>query len=150
MVPSEREGLTGSANNEEKTFTVWSAVKFILQFVPMLLLGLFSVLTGYKKGYRTFSRYFKRMFPEETEEERKAREEATPPHRRWWAAEAKDPYPEHAKLTCRCCGEPIGKRKIKECPDCRMILHAECYDKPYGGSYETPFCRSCHERNYSR
>jgi hypothetical protein len=126
------------------------ATAFLARFIRLLLQGLFSVLLGYKKGYRKFSKEFNRVFPETTEEDMKEVERRTPPNMRWWCAQKRQPSPAEANLTCRTCNQRIGARKIKECPNCHVVMHAECYDRPYGDSYQTPGCKACSERCYSR
>ena len=133
----------------DKIRTKSGALKFLVKFASNLMLGLFSVLTGWKKGYKSFSRRFRDMFPEPTREETEYMEAHTPPNMRWWAAEERDAAPGEAVMDCRFCGRKLGEEPVKECPNCGLVLHSKCYDRPYE-SYETEGCPACHERCYVR
>ena len=125
------------------------AFSFLVRFIGLCLRGLVSAILGHEKGLARYSDEFERMFPEPTEEDVKEMERRTPPNMRWWCAQQRRPLKKEGELACKTCNQPLGSREVKECPNCHVVMHAECYDRPYGDSYQTPDCSACYHRCYS-
>lgn len=47
--------------------------------------------------------------------------------------------------TCGQCRKALGRRAVRSCRGCGLVLHDSCFEAPAGG-YKTPGCRGCHER----
>ena len=126
------------------------AFMLLIQFVSISMRGLLNAILGYEKGCKRCSEEFERLFPEPTDEDEKEMERRTPPNMRWWCAQKRFASTEERELTCKTCNQMLGSRELKECPNCHVVMHAECYDRPYGDSYQTPDCGACYHRCYSR
>ncbi|MCA9729897.1 MAG: hypothetical protein KC729_19595 [Candidatus Eisenbacteria bacterium] len=106
-------------------------------------------MTGNRRLVRRLERRIQTDFPEATADELRAAEERTPPELRWWAATPRPANEEESRAHCLQCRHPLGAAPVKECPGCRLVLHAACYDAPWE-SYAAPGCECCRLRTYSR
>jgi hypothetical protein len=126
------------------------AFRLVTRFLKLILRGFVNTIFGYEKGCKEASEKFEKMFPEPNEEEVKEMEKRTPPNMRWWCAQKRLPSIDEKELVCKTCNQILGTREVKECPNCRAVMHTDCYDRPYGDSYQTPDCDACYHRCYSR
>jgi len=125
------------------------ALRFVERFRGNLMRGLWAVLTGDAHRHREARREFEALFPKSSVEELARAEADTPEHLRWWAAEPRDATPDEADVLCRQCKRRLGDGRVKQCPNCGVVLHAACYDDSRGG-YETLECEACRFRCYTR
>ena len=110
-----------------------------------LLTGLWAIISGNKGIYREFKSDWKKLCTEPTEEELQRTIAAIPEEMRWWEVIARLPMEKEVRLDCQQCGEAFGHRPVKVCPNCKVVLHAVCFDEPHEG-YATPDCECCHCR----
>jgi hypothetical protein len=70
----------------------------------------------------------------------------------WWTARARSPEMSEINSSCKHCGAVIRQTHvIKQCPECKVVLHSACYDDTEGGqAYQTAGCESCRHRCYWR
>lgn len=70
----------------------------------------------------------------------------------WWNAPARTSQAEEIGSACKHCGSTVrGGQTVKQCPECRVVLHASCYEDTEGGrAYQTEGCESCRHRCYWR
>jgi uncharacterized paraquat-inducible protein A len=70
---------------------------------------------------------------------------------RWWDPETRETRRDEEDTLCRHCGKALGKSTVKVCPNCGVVLHADCYEDTEGGrAYATEGCDTCRYRTYWR
>lgn len=73
------------------------------------------------------------------------------PEERWWDPEIRTTHPDEEESICRHCERTLGRSTVKICPNCGVVLHAECYEDTEGGNaYATDGCDTCRHRTYWR
>jgi hypothetical protein len=91
------------------------------------------------------------MFVASVESDSTVTEDDYPRHERWWDPETRPARPDEETAMCRHCDGPLGRSTVKICPNCNVVLHAECYEDTEGGqAYATEGCDACRHRTYWR
>ena len=73
------------------------------------------------------------------------------PEERWWDPETRASRPGEEAIVCRHCNRLLGRSTVKICPNCGVVLHADCYEDTEGGNaYATEGCDTCRHRTYWR
>jgi len=79
------------------------------------------------------------------------RDEDYSPEERWWDPNTRAARPDEVDTICRHCGRQLGRSMVKACPNCGVVLHADCYEDTEGGrAYATEGCDTCRHRTYWR
>ena len=136
--------LTSSPETSEQPANR-AARQYVERWRQELLTGLWAIISGNKNVYKEFKKEWKALCVEPTEEEIRLAMEAIPANMRWWEVVERIATEREAKIDCQQCGKPFANRQVKVCPNCKVVLHATCFDDSPGG-YETPECDCCHER----
>jgi hypothetical protein len=122
-----------------------AARAYVQEWRQTILTGFWALVTGNKDAYQAYQKEYLALFNEPTEEEIQNALAAIPANMRWWDVAPREVLEREQLLDCFHCGEGLRGKPVKVCPQCKVVLHATCFDEAEGG-YETPHCECCRNR----
>jgi hypothetical protein len=138
------ETITTTSHSHEQLMER-AAIDYVQRWRQTVLGSFWAIITGNKENYRQYQKEYLALFSTPSTEEIREAIAAVPENMRWWDAVSRDANELESKIECQLCGEGFRGSSVKTCPNCKVVLHAHCFET-YVGGYETPLCECCRHR----